>query len=78
MVEHIRPLDNARDDALYRLAKTKRKSQHRSVMQIWLRQPSVGEAECLAVTEAETWMTPIIWYLEHGRCMLDEEKVLRQ
>jgi len=37
----------------------------------------VGEAECLAVTEAETWMTPIIQYLEIGTCKLEEENNLR-
>ena len=38
--------------------------------------------ECLAVVnaeaEAETWMTPIIQYLEHDTCKSDEEKAMKQ
>ena len=61
-IEHIRRQENKRVDALSRLSTTKKKSHHRSVMQIWLRQPSMAETECLAVIgiEAETWMIPII------------------
>ena len=59
-MEHIRREDNTGGDALSRLATTKKKSHHRYVVQICLKRPSVGEAKCLAVTETETWMTPII------------------
>ena len=49
-------------------------------MQIWLRQPSVAEAECLAITgaESETWMTPIIQYLVQRTCRLEDEKAMKQ
>lgn len=43
-----------------------------------MKNPSVGEAECLAVTEADTWITPIIQYLELGTCKPGEEKTMRQ
>lgn len=51
-------------------------------MQVWLRKPSMTTIECLAVVnaeaEAETWMTPIIQYLEHDTCKSDEEKAMKQ
>jgi len=49
-------------------------------MQIRLRQPSEAEAEYLAITKAEieTWMTPIVQYLEHGTCKPEEEKTMKQ
>jgi len=52
-VEHIRRQENKRFDALSRLSTTKKKSHHRSVMQIWLGQPRMEKTECLAVLEAE-------------------------
>ena len=36
-VEHIRYQDNTRADALSRFSTTKKKSHHRSIIQIWLR-----------------------------------------
>jgi len=61
-VEHIQRQENKRVDALSRLSITKKKSHQRSVMQIWLRHPSVSETECLVVAETDTdsWMTYII------------------
>ena len=78
-VEHI-CRENKRANALSRLSTTKKKSHHWSVMQIWLRQPSATETECLAVTEAEaqTWMTPIVRYHEHGTCKPKEGKAMKQ
>jgi len=67
-----------RVDALSRLATTKKKNHHRSVVQICLRSPSVGEAEFLAITKDDTWMTSIIKYLELGISKPDEEKTMRQ
>jgi len=43
-----------------------------------LQQLGVGDVECLAVTEANTWMSPIIQYLEHGICQPGEEKNSRR
>jgi len=65
-IEHIPREDKERADALSRLVSTKKQSHHRSVIQVHLKQPSVGKAECLAITEVDTWMSPIIQYLEHG------------
>ena len=76
-MEHIPRQGNTRV-ALSRLATTKKKSHHRSVVQIYLKQPSVGEAECLVVTEADTWMTLIIQYLELDTCKAEEEKTMTQ
>lgn len=61
-VEHIQRQENKRVDVLSGLLVTKKKSHQQSVIQIWLRCPSVSEIECLAIAEAKTdnWMTPII------------------
>jgi len=79
-LEHIPKEINKRVDALSRLSITKKKSHQRSVIQIWLRHPSVSETECLAIAEAETnnWMTPIIQYLKDGTCKPEEEKTMKQ
>jgi len=68
MSEHIRREDNVRADALSRLATEKKKSHHRSIMQICLKASSVGLTKCLEMNEGETWMTPIKKYLEHNLC----------
>jgi len=52
-LEHIPREDNKRADIFSKLSVTKKKSHQRSVIQIWLRHPSVTEAECLAIDEAE-------------------------
>jgi len=74
VVEHIPRQENERVDALSRLASSKKQSHHRSVVQMRLPQPSVGDAECMAITETHTWMTLIIQYLEHGTCQPGEER----
>jgi len=78
-LEHICQ-ENKRVDALSRLSTTKKKIHHRSVMQVWLRQPSVAKAERLAVTNEknETWMTLIVQYLEYDTCKPEEEKAMKQ
>jgi len=66
------------------LSVTKKKSHQRSVIQIWLRHPSVTEveAECLAIDEAEAktdnWMTPVIQYLRDETCKPEQEKAMKQ
>jgi len=79
-LEHIPREENKRSDALSKLSVTQKKSHQRSVILIWLRHPSVSETECLAIVESETdnWMTPIIQYLEDGRCKPEEEKIMKQ
>jgi len=79
-VEHIPREENKRFDALSWLSVTKKKSHQRSVMQVWLRHPSVSETECLAVaeTKADSWMTPIIQYLKHSTCKPEEQKTMKQ
>jgi len=79
-LEHIPRQENKWVDALSRLSVTKKKRNHRSIIQIWLRHPSVSETECLAITENETdnWMTPIIQYFEDGTCKLEEAKTMKQ
>jgi len=76
-IKHIPRQDNERTDALYCLASSKKQSHHHSVIQIRLKQPSVGEAECLAITEVDTWMSLIIQYLEHGTCKPGDENAIR-
>jgi len=78
MVEHICREDNTRVDALSRLARTKKKSHHRSLVQIYLKHSNVGEVECLVIIEVETWMNMIIQYLQLGICKPEEEKTMRQ
>jgi len=83
-LEHIPREDNKRADILSKLSVTKKKSHQRSVIQIWLRHPSVTEveAECLAIekeeAEADNWMTPVIQYLTDGTCKADQEKAMKQ
>ena len=81
-LEHISREDNKSINILSKLSVTKKKSHQRSVIQIWLRHPSVteAEAECLAIEEAEadTWMTPVIQYLTVGTCKADQEKAMKQ
>jgi len=83
-LEHIPREDNKRADIMSKLLVTKKKSHQRSVIQIWLRHPSVTEAEveCLAIEEAEAeadnWMTPVIPYLTAGTCKADQEKAMKQ
>jgi len=83
-LEHIPREDNKRADILSKLSVTKRKSHQRSVIQIWLRHPSVteAEAECLTIdedeVEANNWMTPVIQYLTAGTCKPDQEKATKQ
>ena len=78
VVEHIPRQENERDDALSRLASSKKQSHHRSVVQMRLPQPSVGDTECMAIIETHTWMTPITQYLEHGTCQPGEERSIRR
>ena len=77
-VQHIQRQENERADALSRLASSKKQSHHWSVVQVRLAQPSVGDAECMTVTETNTWMTSITQYLEHGTCQPGEEKSIRR
>jgi len=44
---------------LFRLATTKRKGLHHSVIYAVLKSQSVSMDKCMAITEEETWMTPI-------------------
>ena len=53
-MEHIRRENNTRVDALSMLATTKKKSHHKSVVHICLKNSSVGEAECLAIPGDDT------------------------
>jgi len=73
-LEHISWEDNKRADILSKLSVTKKKSHQRSVIQIWLRHPSVTEAEA----EADNWMTPVLQYLTAGTCKADQEKAMKQ
>ena len=85
-LQHIPREDNKRADILSKLSVTKKKSHQRSVIQIWLRHPSVTETEteCMAVeeeeaeAEADNWMTPVIQYLTDGTCTADQEKAMKQ
>jgi len=83
-LEHIPREDNKKADILSKLSVTKKKSHQRSVIQTWLRHPSVtgAEAECLAIeeeeVEADNWMTPVIQNLTDGTCKADQEKAMKQ
>ena len=63
VIEHICRQDNERADALSCLATTKKQSHHWSVVQIHLKQPSVGDVECLAITKIEA-QSSNIWRME--------------
>ncbi|XP_068486400.1 uncharacterized protein [Phaseolus vulgaris] len=81
-LEHIPREDNKRANILFKLSVTKKKSHQRSVIQIWLRHPSVSETECPAIDEVEAetdnWMTPIIQYIKNDTCKPEQEKAMKQ
>jgi len=81
-LEHILREDNKRADILSKLSVTKKKSHQRSVILIWMRHPSVSEAKCLAIDEAEAeannWMTLVIQYIRDDTCKPEQEKAMKQ
>ena len=76
--QHVRRENNTHADALSRLATTKQKGVHRSVVHVTLTKPSVGKEECMATVTQPNWMTPIKQYLTDGICDPHLEKTMKQ
>ena len=75
-VEHIRREHNARAYLLSKLASTKKRSHHKSLIQQALEAPSIDEKElvcCISKTEA-AWFEPIRQFLLTGQCAESEER----
>jgi len=78
-VVHVRREHNARADLLSKLASTKKRSCHKSVIQQKLNTPSVEVplATTLA-TEVETpWFEPIRRYLQNDNCQDEDEQKMK-
>jgi len=74
----VRRENNTRADALSRLATTKQKGIHRSVVHVTLCKPSVSTEECMTTDTQPNWMTPIKQYLTNGICDPHFEKTMKQ
>jgi len=76
--QHVWRENNTRADALSRLATTKQKGIHRSVIHVTLAKPSVSTEECMTTDTQPNWMTPIKQYLTNGICDPHLEKTMKQ
>jgi len=76
--QHVRRENNTRADALSRLATTKQKGVHRSVIHVTLNKPSVSTEECMTIDTQPNWMTLIKQYLTNGICDPHLEKMMKQ
>jgi len=74
-IQHIPRTKNVRADILSKLASTKLKSRHRSLLQKTLSTPSTSNT-CLNLTQNQTdnWTTPYIQYLQTGNPPPDANK----
>jgi len=82
-IEHIPRTDNIRTDIISKLANTKSKSRHRSLLQQTLSTPSITHT-CQNLTHPPTdstappqnhnWTTPYIQYLKAGNIPQDADK----
>lgn len=78
-VEHVRREQNAPVDLLSKLASTKKRSQHKSIVQQFLESPSVGREEsvCCITQNSEEWFEPIKRYITTGQCREEDELLMR-
>ena len=78
-VEHVKRKQNARADLLSKLASTKKRSHHRSIVQQFLESPSVSREEsvCCITQSKETWFEPIRRYITTGQCGEEDERLMR-
>jgi len=77
-MQHVRRDHNTRADTLSRLATTKYKGIHRSVIHVTLARPSIDLQECLTTDSESTWITPIKQYLLDDTCNPQGEKTMKQ
>ena len=79
-VEHIRREQNARVDLLAKLASTKNKNHHHSVIQMTVPAPSIpsGEEVMNVEEDEDCWMTPIVKFLKEDTCEEAEEIAMRR
>lgn len=71
---HVPREQNARADLLSKLASTKKPGNNKSVIQETLNRPSIENKEVFFLREeCDSWMGPIISYLEHGTVLSDRD-----
>jgi len=83
-IEHIPRTDNIRVDILSKLASTRLKSRHRSLLQQTLSIPSItntchnlthNSVDKIAPSQTHNWTTPYIQYLQTGNPLQDVDKI---
>ncbi|RDX58415.1 hypothetical protein CR513_62272, partial [Mucuna pruriens] len=72
---HVPREHNERVDLLAKLASTQRRGQLQSVIHENIGSPTVDREEVLAVEEGNTWMTPLIRYLQDGKVGGSEDEM---
>jgi len=81
-VKHVDEAQNARADLLSKLATTKVKGQHHTVIHATLDRPTVTLAECntaeTVTPEEKGWMTPIIQFIQHGDTDGVDDPIMRR
>jgi len=81
-VKHVDRAQNARADLLSKLATTKVKGQHHTVIHATLDRPTVTLAECntteIVAPEEKGWMTPIIQFIQHGDTDGIDDPIMRR
>jgi ribonuclease HI len=79
-VLHVPREHNTRADILSKLASTKKKGGHKSVIQEVLARPSIEQAptamlvDVNSIKDGTSWMTPLYTYLAHGILPSDEKE----
>ncbi|RDX70210.1 Retrovirus-related Pol polyprotein from transposon 17.6, partial [Mucuna pruriens] len=74
---HVPREQNERADLLAKLASTQRRGQLRSVIHENVESPTVDKEEVCSVEAGQTWMTPLIKYINEGRTNENEEESRR-
>ena len=72
--QHVRRENNTFADGLSRLATTKHKGIHRSVVHVTLTKSNINVEECMTTDTQPNWMTPIKQYLTDEICDPHSEK----
>jgi len=81
-IKHVDRAQNSRADLLSKLATTKVKGQHHTVIHATLDRPTVTLAECntteTVALEEEEWMAPIIQFIQHGDTDGIDDPIMRR
>jgi len=81
-LEHINRAQNSRADLLSKLATTKIKGQHHTVIHATLSQPTVTMIDSnvteVTKTEDKGWMVPIVQFIQHGEDSGTDDPTIRK